>query len=280
MAKNLFAAFVLGAGLALVVAVMREVLYDRIRSADDVERKLGMPILGLTPLVEEGEVNQENRRIGEAYSTIRTSIEFALPRSDRNILVFTSSQSSEGKTTSAVFFAMKSAQLGRKVLLVDADLRKPSVAGQFGVNRNNKGFVEVLLGECTFAEALLRQPQENLDVLPVGPIPSNPVDVLSSPLVRQFVERHAPNYAFIIFDSPPVMGLADTPLLTRYADGVVFFVESNKAHVGQTRQALRRLRDAGANVLGVVLTKFKALDAGLSYDYEYHYYSYGEGGKK
>ena len=273
--KNLMIALVIGSGLAVAIAILREALDDRLRSASDVESKLGLPLLGMTPVVDDASQAEDNPQLSEAYSTIRSSIDFALPHTGLNVLVMTSSQSGEGKTTTSISIARKYAQLGRKVLLVDADLRKPSVASYFGASRSRNGFVEVLLGQCTFESALLSQPQANLDVLPVGSIPPNPVEVLSSPLVSEFVAKHAADYSLIVFDTSPVMGLADAPLLARLADGIVFIVEANRSHFGQTKTALRRLRDANANVLGVVLTKFRALDAGLSYDYQYSYYSYG-----
>jgi capsular exopolysaccharide synthesis family protein len=275
LTRNLIVAFVLGTGLAIAVMVLREIVDDRLRSVEDVERKLGLPLLGVSPLIEGDGIDAENAELSEAYSSIRLTLDFALPRKDKTVLVVTSSRASEGKTTSAIIVAQKYAQIGRKVLLVDGDLRKPSVAAYFGKSRSPQGVVEVLNGECSLESALLDQPQDNLDVLPVGRIPNNPVDVLSSPLVDEFLKKQIERYSMIIFDAPPVIGLADTPLLTRLADGVIFIVEANRANFGQTKASLRRLRDAHAKIAGVILTKFHALDAGQSYDYSYSYYSYG-----
>jgi capsular exopolysaccharide synthesis family protein len=272
--RNLLVALVLGGGLALGLAVVRETLDDRLRSADDVERKLGVPLLGLTPLVDAGEDIVESAALTEAYSSIRAAVDFALPHNNHNVIQLTSSQSVEGKTTTAIAVAREYARLGRKVLLIDADLRRPSVAKAFGLQRPKKGFAEVLAGDVRLEEVILDQPLANLDVVPVGAIPPNPVEVISSQRLDDFIAQYREKYDLIVIDSPPIMGIADAPLLSRVTDGAIFVVESNRAHFGQAKTALRRLRDADARVLGVVLTKFRALDAGQSYGYNYDYYTY------
>ena len=276
--RNLLIALVLGAGAAVALAIVRETLDDRLRSGEDVERKLGIPLLGLTPLVAGDDDVEDSPALAEAYSSIRAAIDFALPHANNNIVLLTSSQSVEGKTTTALAVAREYARLGRKVLLIDADLRRPSVARVFGFKRSAKGFAEVLAGEATLGEVLIDQPQPNLDVVPVGAIPPNPVEVVSSKRLDDFFDHYRHEYDIIVIDSPPIMGLADAPLLSRVADGVVFVVESNRAHFGQAKTALRRLRDADVRLLGVVLTKFRALEAGQSYGYGYNYYTYGDKG--
>lgn len=275
--RNLLVALVLGTGLAFVLAVLREVLDDRLRTLEDVEVKLDVPLLGHTPFIAESampdEVGKPFGALNEAYSSIVSTLDYMLPR-DGQILQLTSSQSSEGKTTTARVIAERYAQLGRKTLLIDADLRRPSLAGQFGYERPENGLVEVVLGHCAFGQALLPGMAKNLDVLPVGKSPPNPVDLLSSEAFRQFIEGLRPHYSRIIIDSSPVMGIADAPLLSRHVDGTIFIVEANRVHFGQAKASLRRLRSVGARVCGVVLTKYRALEAGQSYGYEYRYYSY------
>ena len=116
-------------------------------------------------------------------------------------------------------------------------------------------------------------------MLPVAPSKVNPVELLSSQVLTDFVEKYREQYSLIIFDSVPVMGLADAPLLSRIADATVFIVEANRAHFGQAKTAIRRLQSAGARIAGVVLTKYRAAEAGMSYDYQYQYYAYGERSK-
>jgi capsular exopolysaccharide synthesis family protein len=280
--KNMLIGLFLGSALALAIAVLREAFDDRLRTTEDVERKLGLPLLGYTPDISDRdvieEVNDPFSILMEAYSSIRSSIDFAVPGNHR-VLQVTSSEPSEGKSLTASTIARKYAQLGRKTLLIDADLRKPSLFALFGTTRPKSGFVEVLLGDVRFEDALIPNTPENLDVLPVAPSKVNPVELLSSQVLTDFVEKYREQYSLIIFDSVPVMGLADAPLLSRIADATVFIVEANRAHYGQAKTAVRRLMSAGARMAGVVLTKYRAAEAGMSYDYHYQYYAYGERSK-
>lgn len=280
--KNMLIGLFLGGALALAIAVLREAFDDRLRTTDDVERKLGLPLLGYTPDISDrdvlDEVSDPFSILMEAYSSIRSSIDFAVPGNNR-VLQVTSSEPSEGKSLTASTIARKYAQLGRKTLLIDADLRKPSLFALFGTTRPKVGFVEVLLGDVKFEDALIKGTPENLDVLPVAPSKVNPVELLSSQVLTDFVEKYRDQYSLIIFDSVPVMGLADAPLLSRIADATVFIVEANRAHFGQAKTAIRRLQSAGARIAGVVLTKYRAAEAGMSYDYQYQYYAYGERSK-
>lgn len=276
--KNMLLAGVLGLGLAAALAVIRETFDDRLRSSDDVERKLGAPMLGFTPhLMDDeiaGQLADPFSALMEAYSSLRTSIDFAVPGESR-ILQITSSQPSEGKSLTSSILARKYAQLGRKTLLIDSDLRKPTINHLFETKRSTVGFAEVLLGDIELHDALIKGTPENLDVLPVGSIPASPVELLSSQRLTDFLAWCRMNYALVIIDSSPVMGLADAPLISRHVDGVIFIVEANRSHFGQAKMALRRLRSAGARIAGAVLTKYRSADAGLSYDYVYNYYSYG-----
>lgn len=280
--KNMLIGLFLGGALAIAIAVLREAFDDRLRTTDDVERKLGLPLLGYTPDISERDVLEEVSDpfsiLMEAYSSIRSSIDFAVPGNNR-VLQITSSEPSEGKSLTASTIARKYAQLGRKTLLIDADLRKPSLFALFGTTRPKVGFVEVLLGDVKFEDALIKGTPENLDVLPVAPSKVSPVELLSSQVLADFIEKYRELYSLIIFDSVPVMGLADAPLLSRIADATVFIVEANRAHFGQAKTAIRRLQSAGARIAGVVLTKYRAAEAGMSYDYQYQYYAYGERSK-
>lgn len=278
LVKNLALALVFGIALAAGLAVLRETLDDRIRSLDDIEEKLGAPLLGHTPHVDERDIDVEggNRftALMEAYSSIRAAIDFSLPR-NRNLLHLTSSQASEGKSTTAVILAELFASLGRKTLLIDVDLRRPSVARLLNVERPKVGVVEVLLGHVELETAVVKGVHENLEILPVGEIPPNPTEIIASPEFRAFLEQCREDYSVVILDSSPVMGLADAPMIAGMVDATFFVLEANKVPFGQARSALRRLKQAGGNVMGVILTKYRALEAGESYDYQYGYYEYG-----
>ena len=275
--RNLLIALIAGLGLAVMLSVLREALDDRLRSVNDVERKLGVGLLGHTPFVADSDLADDTSNpfsaLTEAYASIRSTIDYVVPR-DQKVLQFTSSQASEGKTTSAVMVAQQMARLGHKTLLVDADLRRPSVHALMGLSRPKTGFVEVLTGNAALAEALLPDTPDCLDVIGVSKPPPNPVELLSSQMIADFIAKNRDQYERIIFDTSPVMGIADAPLLSSHVDATIFVAEANRVHGGQAKAAVRRLRGVGANLVGVVLTKFKALEAGQNYGAEYRYYTY------
>ena len=273
---NLLMSFLLGAALATGLAVLRETFDDRVRTAEELERKLALPALGRTPYVSEEipeEIEDPFSPISEAYASIRATLDHAVRR-DHPVIQLTSSEPAEGKTTSAVALARKYASTGRKVLLVDFDLRRPGIARMFKGAQAEGGVLDVLYSRLPLDRALLPTRIENLDVLPVTTTPENPVEIMSSGLIGEFIERYRGQYDVMILDSSPVMGIADAPLLARHADAVAFVVEANRAQIGKARIALRRLEDMNANVVGLVLTKFRALEAGENARDEQHYYSY------
>jgi len=277
LTRNLGLALILGIGLAAGLAMLRETLDDRIRSLDDIEDKIGLALLGHTPHVEGRDIDVEGTNrfsaLMEAYSSIRAAIDFTLPR-NRNVLMLTSSQASEGKSTTAVILAELFASLGRKTLLIDADLRRPSVARLLDIERPKLGLVEVLLGHAELEDAIVKGIHENLEILPIGEVPPNPTEILASNELREFIAKNREDYGLIIFDSCPIMGLADAPMLSRLVDGTIFVLEANKVPFGQARTALRRIKAAGGQLAGVILTKYRALEAGQGYGYQYGYYQY------
>lgn len=280
LVKNLILALVLGIALAIALAMAAEILDDRLRSVDEIQRKLGIKALGMTPLIKNYDPIANNNSLGEAYSSIRVMMDFILPRANHNVIMFTSSQPAEGKTTTSVALARQYAGLGHSVLLIDGDLRRPSVPYHFNAPRSNVGIVDVLLGQVPLAQALIDQDEPNLDVLPVGTLPHNPVDIFSSHRLREFLTEVRVKYDMVIIDSAPVMGLADAVLLAGMTDGVVFVIDSGRAHFGSAKTAMRRLRHANANMIGAVLTKFNARDAGEGYYYSSEYYTYGSSDEK
>jgi succinoglycan biosynthesis transport protein ExoP len=271
---NMGLAGVAGLGLALLLVFVRERFDDRIRSPEDVEGKLGVAPLGVIPMLEAGEnpagaLAEPRSPMSEAYQTLRTSIELSssegLPRS----LLFTSSQPNEGKSTSSFAVASDFARVGRRVLLIDADLRKPSMHRVLSLP-NEVGLSNVLAGRSKVEDVVQDSGLPNLDFLATGPLPPNPAELLSSARLVDLLEKLESVYDLVVFDAPPVMGLADAPLLASRAGGIVFVVEANRSHHGSAKTALKRLLAAHARVLGVVLTKFDAKTTGYG-----EYYGYG-----
>ncbi len=278
--QNLAVSLILGIALGAGLALLREMFDDRIRSLDEVEQKTDLPLIGHTPHINEKDIDVEASNkftsLMEAYASIKAALEFSLPRS-RNVLQLTSTHESEGKSTTAVVLAELFARSGRKTLLIDADLRRPSVARLLELQRPEVGVVEVILGHANLEDAVVKGVHDNLEVLPIGAIPPNPTEILSSDEFGKFIAKVREEYSLVIFDSCPVLGLADAPLLARMVDGTIFVLEANKVPFSQARNAVKRLRGAGANVLGLILTKYRALEAGQAYGYQYSYYEYGSG---
>ncbi|WP_158611037.1 GumC family protein [Aurantiacibacter spongiae] len=275
--RNLLVSLVLGLGIAALIVILRELLDDRLRTTDEVARKTGLPVLGQTPNTKEGiehELENPFSPLGEVYSSIRASLDAAMDQKLPLVLQFTSTQPGEGKTTSAIALGEKYASLGRKTLIVDFDLRRPSAVRSMGLKKPKLGLVDVLYGRARIEDALVASGFENLSVLGVVKPPENPVEILSSGLIDEFIAKVRRQWDVVILDSCPVIGIADAPLMSRHADGVLFVIEANRAQAGQTRHAIRRLRDVDANVAGAVLTKYKPLEAGEGYRYAYNYYAY------
>ena len=275
--KNLVIGFILGAGLAALIAILRETLDDRLHSVEELESKLGIVGLGQTPYTD-GDIGEASDNpfspLSESYSSIRASLDFMILQSHQKIVQFTSSQAGEGKTSSSLSLARKYASIGKRVLIVDMDLRRPTLHKHLIAKRPNLGVVDVMHSRVSLQDAIVRIGPDHFDFLPVSELPKDPVGILSSGLVPEFFEKLRQAYDIVIIDSSPVLGIADAPLLSRHTDGVVFIAEANRTHARHARASLRRLEDSDAQIIGGIMTKFKALDAGQSYSYQYRYYSY------
>lgn len=277
--KNLLLGIVAGLGLGVLSAAIRQMIDDTLHSPDDVENKLGLTLLGVTPWVGDA-IDEELKRplsgVREAYHSIRTAVDFASGGNKQKVIQVTSSAADEGKSTAAFAIAQDFARIGRKVLLIDADMRHPSLNRHFGLAKGKPGLVDVILGQAEFGTVIHQDEETGLTYLPMGKAPENPSPILSSDIMSAFMTSIRHLYDVIIVDSPPVIGLADSPLLTRHADSVVFVVEASRAHYGQVKSAIRRMRNHGASILGAVVSKYDAQTSGYGYQYGYgYYYNYG-----
>ena len=276
--RNMIIALVLSLAMAGGLALVREIFVDQFRRTEDVDERLGLPVLGLTPHVKSDDIDRQEANqfssLMEAYASIRSTIDFAVPR-DGAVVQLTSSQASEGKSTTALILAELFARLGRKTLLIDADLRKPSIVKLLDIERREVGITEVLLNHTTLDEAMIEGVHENLKILSVAGIPPNPVELLCSRRFKDFIEEQRKEFSIILIDSPPVLGLADAPEIAQVVDATIFVIEANRTSFAQARTAVKRLTNVGANVIGAVLTKYRALEAGSDYAYQYQYYQYG-----
>jgi capsular exopolysaccharide synthesis family protein len=278
IARNMIIALVLSVAMAGGLALVREIFVDQFRRTEDVDERLGLPVLGLTPHVKSDDIDRQEANqfssLMEAYASIRSTIDFAVPR-DGAVVQLTSSQASEGKSTTALILAELFARLGRKTLLIDADLRKPSIVKLLDIDRRDVGITEVLLNHATIEDAMIEGVHENLKILSVAGIPPNPIELLCSRRFKDFIEEQRKEFSIILIDSPPVLGLADAPEIAQTVDATIFVIEANRTSFAQARTAVKRLTHVGANVIGAVLTKYRALEAGSDYAYQYQYYQYG-----
>lgn len=279
--RNLLVSLIIGLIVGSGLAVVREAVDDTLYSPEDAERKLGLPLLGTTPLMDDIEADameDTQSDLNEAYYSIRAAIDYATEGNRHKIIQVTSGQPNEGKSTTALALARDFARIGRHVLLIDADLRNPNLHRLIR-EKNKSGLVDVLMNRISMEEAIKPVGTDGLYAMTLGPIPPNPVQILSGNLVGDLLDKLRESYDLVLIDSGPVMGLADAPLLSRLADFTVLIVEAGRAHYGQARTAIRRLNETGANIAGIVMTKFDFRDAGYSYDYHYSYYAYGSGEK-
>ena len=206
--------------------------------------------------------------ISEAYRTIRTGIEFSNLDKDLKIICITSSKKDEGKTTVLSNLGVSFAKIDKKVLLIDADLRNPSISKMFDTS-NTQGLMDILLGKRNTQDCVKKTKQENLYILTGGTIPPNPAEVLSSKKMSEFIESIKYEYDYIFIDSPPVGVVSDASIISAYSDGVIFVVGANEVDSNLAKIAKERLDSVKANIVCVILNKFKT-DTNSEY-YNYYY---------
>lgn len=211
--------------------------------------------------------------IAEAYRTLRTNIQFSSLDKKVKKVVITSSAPGEGKTTTALNLSVTLAQNGHKTLLLDCDMRKPSIHKKLKIS-NLYGISDLLVGEAKYDSVLTKGPVENLDVITSGTKPPNPAELLSSQKMLNFISEVEKNYEYIIIDTPPVLMVTDAQILSKYADGTILVVASGEAEKNAVVKAKELLDKVDANILGVVLNKLDTNRRGY-YGYYYHYY-YGQ----
>jgi capsular exopolysaccharide synthesis family protein len=283
--RNVAIALILGLGFACGLVFLRDQLDDRIRVPEDIESRAGLPLLGVIPRSTEddptAELSDPKSILSESYSALRTSLLYSTREGLPGILLITSAQASEGKTTTSYATARGFSRVGKRVLLIDADLRRPSVHKTLGI-ANKVGLSSLLVGQSSVHEAVVQSEHDGLNVLPAGPIPPSPAELLSSPRMAALLEQFDQAYDLVVIDSAPILGLADSTELAALADGVMVVVEADRGRGGQLRNALRRLRGSNPVILGAVLTKFDPKAAGNAYYsyYGYEYYRYGESESK
>ena len=279
---NLAIGLLLGLFAGIAAALLLDHLDDTVHTAADAEQKLGLAVLGIVPLARTGTPGEAMRdprsALAEAYRSARTALQFATSDGVPRTLLVTSTRPGEGKSTSVFALAQSFAQMGRRVLLIDADLRNPA-QHNLGTLDNSRGLSNVLAGALAWREVVIAGEAGAHDLIACGPLPPNPAELLAGPRLATLLEEARRDYDLVILDSPPVLGLADALVLGHLADGTLLVIEAGGPRVDHVRDALKRLRASRTRIIGALLTKLDARHAAYGYGYAYEY-DYAYGGRK
>ena len=277
--KNLLIALVIGLFVSVGAVAVWEIIDDTFKTPEEIEEQLGLPVLGIIPTTK-GDIlaeitNSPVSPIAEAYRSFRTALQFSTDHGAPKTILVTSARPGEGKSTTSVALAVNFAQLGMRVLLIDADMRNPSAHKI--LNRDNSvGLANYLAGVTLAPEAFQKTDIPGLSFIATGPLPPNPAELLAGPKMVTLISTAAEKFDAVIIDAPPILGLADAPLLSSLAAGTLFVLGAGETRRGVIKAALKRLHFARARLVGVVLNKFDFRTASYGYGSNYGYgYGYG-----
>jgi len=276
---NLLLGFVGGSMFAIALAFFFEYIDNRIKSPVEIKTHLGLPFLGMVPAVSDSSTPNPLLTTGvkpnfaEAFRIIRTNVLFSSLEEGGRSLVVTSTGPGEGKTLVASNLAAALSQTGQRVLLIDADMRRPRVHDVFGASQQ-PGLSNVLVGEAKTSEAIRETSTKGLWVLPAGQIPPNPAELLGSKRFKDFVAALTEHFTWVVIDSPPVMAVADAPIAAHIAHGVVFVVGAEMTARDLAQTAVEQLVNANAHMIGGILNRVD-LEHNAYYYSQYYRREYG-----
>jgi polysaccharide biosynthesis transport protein len=276
--RNALIGLLLGLMVGLAVAFLVEYLDDSIKFPDEVERFTGLALLGVIPKVNTGraavreQIAKDPRSaLSEAYRSLRTALQFSTARGAPRTIVVTSCTKNEGKSTTSFSVALALSQLGKRVLLVDGDMRNPTVHKLFGGDHSS-GLSNLLSSEVDPIAVTRTTEFQNLFYISSGPLPPNPAELLSGGQLAKLLAPTFTSFDHIVVDAPPIMGIADAIVLCKHVEATLFVVECASTRKTSIRNALRRLHQAGSHPLGAVLTKLPSSASLYGYDAAYYYY--------
>jgi capsular exopolysaccharide synthesis family protein len=289
---NIMVGFITGLLLALLTVSARELLDWTIKVPEEVLERLGKNLIGTIPENGESENGRKhNGKLGqpqkearifidekdssaivEAFKILRTNIEFSIPGKQKSkLIMFTSTLPSEGKTTIISNLALSMCESGKKVVLIDCDLRKPFLHKFFKVD-NSHGVASILVGKVTLEDAIQKNILgKGLDLIVSGPIPPSPTELLMSDAYKQLLDELSQNYDYVFIDAPPTLNMADTAIIGRSVDATMLVVTAGKTRIELIRRCIRQLHQSNIEVSGILLNRFNPGDGKFGY-YHYHYH--------
>jgi len=283
--RNILLAVIFGLISGMGLAFFLEYLDNTIKDPEDIKRYLDIPYLGPVPVfASDDNPNQDiapevvtlsspKSTASEAYRGIRTSILFSSVESEPQVIMVSSAGPQEGKTVTSSNLAIAMAQSGNKVVLLDCDLRRPKLYKLFNISRK-RGVSNLLVEKADLKPMLFNTSVPNLHVIPSGPIPPNPAEILGSNRMAELIKVLRKNFTRIIIDTPPITAVTDAAVLAKLVDGVVLVVRANRTVRYVANNGLKQLKNVGARLLGVVLNGVD-MGRGSYYYYQYYYY-YGD----
>ncbi len=295
---NLILGVLLGLGLGVGITFLIEYMDRSVRKPEDLER-IGFNVIATIPRIELEKVEEAKKQrfengkfesrlithidpkspVSEAYRTLRTNLQFSkIEKKLRSILV-TSAGPKEGKSTTAANLAITMAQVGNKVVIIDADLRRPILHSAFGISREN-GLTNYLAGSLSYEEMLQNSFLENLKVVPSGVLPPNPAELLATQKMEDLLGKLQEDFDVVIIDSPPVIAVTDASILSTKVDGTLLVVYAGQTERDAVKRATSMLTSVSARILGIVLNGFDVQGIYGSYYYYYYHHYYGESKKK
>jgi len=297
-----FAALLLGIIISLGAVIVLELMDKTIKNPEEIEKELGITLLGIIPTVSAEEskgtpgftadnyaLANPRSSFAESIRSIRTNLLFLVKGQERlkgresARLLITSPSPREGKTTIAANMAIALSSAGQRVLVIDSDMRRPRLSSAFNIPRPDVGLSSLIVGQAKIEDAIVHSEHENLDILPCGPIPPNPAELLGSKAFELLVNKLSEQYSMLIFDSPPVIAVTDAKVISPLMDGIVLVAKAGHTHKAVLNQANRSLQEVNAPLWGIILNDLDPEHREYGYYYRYYYrygYYYGEDGQK
>lgn len=281
--RNIAFGIIIGAVFGVALALLRDRLDNTVKDRDSLEEVAGVGVVGVIAFDKRRREDaailfeRDNSSVSEGFRKLRTNLKFLSVDDPPRLIVVTSSVPNEGKSTTSINIALALAEAEHNVLLVDGDLRRPSIEKYLDVV-GAVGLSSVLSGASPLNDALQKTKFPRLTVLAAGATPPNPSELLGSMSARKFLGEMRSQFDYVIIDTPPLLAVTDGAILAAEADGALLLVRTGKTKRDQLKHAINILNDVGANLLGTVLTMMPIRGGGsYSYNYYYHGQGYGDG---